>query len=212
MGNTGHVFELLKFFLDKKFFLTIISISIALICFLVIPSNFWMTEKIGFIGLFVLIFCLSILVLSIVRALWDTICKVINGNRYKKKLEVENERKNLKNLWDIVDGFNEYELNLILEFLQNNNKPKLAGEYFYVSGNIPSNWVVMGSLTVPIFEKMYIDKSTHKEVSKDQVNGSETILTQKLTKQYKLEENVYEILQYSQKKYNRISNFESNKL
>ncbi len=164
----------------------VISVTVAVAVIIVIPSDYWMIEKVGLLLFGILVACVVFLIVLFIRYCFGCIqrhCTDRNNNSILTE-QKENEREQyLRELWLRIDGFSFEERNAIHKLVDTKNQPiqKPLGP----SRSCDSFW-----------NSELVDST---EMTDNQGNRIEMI---------KLKEYVYSILKYSQEKYNRISNFD----
>lgn len=128
--------KLLEIFLDKYFFDTIISVAVTLLINIVLPSNYWMIEKIG-------ITCFRAFVFCAVFAIYNVFVLVYKVLKDKKRKKEQNEIKQRKRLEQIeedlefwrnqADALSYFDRNVIIEFIKNGNTQMQYNEFAYIS-------------------------------------------------------------------------------
>lgn len=190
--------DILKAFFEKYFIQTLIATIPTVIIYYITPEDMKFFKKIGkeMYWLFCLICCFLIVELIIY------IFKKIKNKRYFNKLNKDQTEKvmnkNLNYIWSYVDKL-DYEDKKILSYcLKNKNK------VINIEGGI-----VNYNLFEELFdETQIISDGTIKQFNYKKVEETDIIEKGKITYQYKIKDDIYAILKYSKKKYNKISHFE----
>lgn len=124
--------KLLEIFLDKYFFDTIISVAVTLLINIVLPSNYWMIEKIGITYFRVFIFCAVFVIFNAV-VLADKALK--NEKRKKEQNEIK-QRKRLKQreenleFWrNQADDLSYHERKVIVDFIKSGNAQRKCNDF-----------------------------------------------------------------------------------
>lgn len=123
--------KLLEIFLDKYFFDTIISVAVTLLINIILPSNYWMIEKIGITYFRVFVFC-AVFVIFNAAVSADKALK--NEKRKKEQNEIK-QRKRLKQIeenlefWrNQADDLSYYERKAIIDFIKSGNAQRKCND------------------------------------------------------------------------------------
>ena len=124
--------KLLEIFLEKYFFDTIISVAVTLLINIVLPSNYWMIEKIG-------ITCFRAFVFCAVFAIYNVFVLVYKVLKDKKRKKEQNEIKQRKRLEQIeedlefwrnqADDLSYHERRVIIEFIESGNAQRKCNDF-----------------------------------------------------------------------------------
>ena len=174
--------NILETFLNKHFIPTLISIAVVLIFRLLISENFWMIEKLGSTGFEVLVFILCFLSIELVIWMHGYQYKRQEYRKYresKKNEELEERKEVLKEYRRLADQMGSKCRDIIIEFIETNNKPIDYVRWMSARDNFYIN------------EDSFFCKTRN-------ANNQEII---------KLTEEIYEVYSYIYKEYNRIGNF-----
>lgn len=195
--------EVIKIFLENHFLPAVSAISIALIAIVLIPSDWIVATKLGDNWFKLLLFCLALLLVEGIIKLCQYIkIKINEANNKKEKirnLEMEQRRqqqnaeaaveKSLEELWMFTDTLNLQDKKYIDKFLKTDNTPIRKKEDSNVwDSRLLSSQAIHKTLIKEGIEDMY-----HYEVEEYQ---------------YKLRNEIYQLLKLSKEKYGRISHFE----
>lgn len=125
-----NIVNFLKNFSEKHILQTMASLSIAILGIAFFPNILQMTNRVGKMMYFVLIFCVAFLLIQATKSCISFGTKKYKENsEYKKKSEKEKKKKQddeleaLENLWDFVDSLSAKERMLLRDFLENENSP-----------------------------------------------------------------------------------------
>lgn len=123
--------KLLEIFLEKYFFDTIISVAVTLLVNIVLPSNYWMIEKIGITYFRVFVFCAVFVIFSVVVSAY----KVLKNKKRKKEQNEIKQRKHLKQreenleFWrNQADNLSYYERRVIVDFIKSGNAQRKCND------------------------------------------------------------------------------------
>lgn len=201
--------ELLKVFLEKHLIPTVISIMFAIVCAALTPSNFIIIEKLGLFWQGILAFCVCFIFTQIIIAIFRCRNK---KEKYKQSTSVHSQRIKLDNmealerLWTYVDGRSPSDKELLMTFIQTNNKPiEQSGEIF--GDCLLCSQLVNVTIVKPSQEtQLIIGQPIEKSPKATRIPIGQMIFSQPV-KQYKLKDDFYKLLKYSYDKYGRISHF-----
>ena len=191
-----------KTFAEKHLIPSVISLAAGFIAVLALPEDSWMIAKISKAGVGILAFVLCFLFVELVIFIAKSIRKKVSDSKYEKKHQKQLEKEAINNLWSSVDSFTPGDRALIRKFLETNNEPIETEAYsWYEPGSLfSSGWV--DSTLVP-----YHFENEDNEISNEHGIPLTNFINQGKTK-YKLKEDIFQLLKYSQDKYGKISNFE----
>lgn len=116
--------KLLEIFLEKYFFDTIISVAVTLLINIVLPSNYWMIEKIGITCFRAFVFCAVFVIYNV----FVLVYKVLKDKKRKKEQNEIKQRKRLEQIeenlefWrNQADDLSYHERRVIIEFIESGN-------------------------------------------------------------------------------------------
>ena len=119
--------SILKFFLEKRLFSTVISVVCGILALLYLPEEYsWMLEKIGKFAFVALVAGIVFLILSFVIHVFKSI------NEYKfrhsmlidnKKQEIRDSEKDIDTFMSFFDGVSPDERELVVKLIKSNNTP-----------------------------------------------------------------------------------------
>lgn len=139
-----------------------------------------------------------ILIVSFLIAVVKGIVRKISASFSKKKEQQKFNQEVLTKLWADVDSLSEDDRVDLKEFLRTGNKP------------IPKNKRCVN--TYSLFYSDWVDVQEKRTTVNTKVTiystGKEEVMPTIYTHVYKLKENIYQLLKYSQEHYGKISNFE----
>lgn len=124
--------KLLGIFLDKYFFDTIISVAVTLLINIVLPSNYWMIEKIGITYFRVFVFCAFFVIFNVVVSAY----KALENKKRKKEQNEIKQRKRLKQreenleFWrNQADDLSYHERKVIVDFIKSGNAQRKCNDF-----------------------------------------------------------------------------------
>lgn len=177
--------EAVKVFFEKHLIPTILSLILGTIVLLLTPKDWWMLVELSKVWYWLFVcgcFFLFIQFILWVKDKW----KKWRDNVYIKKEENEYQmRENeatIRKLWDYIDELSPEDRKYLAYFLKNNNSAITVRQMYYFR-----------------FSSLFASEHVRKQVGSDE-NGNYV--------KYVLEENFYALLEFSAKKYGRISRFE----
>lgn len=190
--------DILKAFFDKYFIQALISIIPTVIIYYYTPDNIDFTKKVGKELYILLIFVICFLLLECTIYITKSIRSKIHYNNFKKRQDEKIEEETIKYLWNYVDSLNGDDKNLLKFCLENNNKI-INVNGCLIENRLLNQWFNKTQITSDGTLKAY-----------DFFNARESDFIEKgyIVTQYKLKNEVYEVLMYSKNKYGKISNFE----
>lgn len=124
--------KLLEIFLDRYFFDTIISVAVTLLINIVLPSSYWMIEKIGITYFRVFAFCAVFVIFNAVVSA----DKALKNKKRKKEQNEIKQRKRLKQreenleFWrNQADDLSYYERKVIVDFIKSGNAQRKCNDF-----------------------------------------------------------------------------------
>lgn len=139
-----------------------------------------------------------ILIISFLISLLKWIVRKFSSVSSKEKEQQQLNQEVLTKLWEDVDSLSEDDRADLKEFLRTGNKP------------IPKNKRCVNSYS--LFYSEWVDVQEKRTTVNTKVTiystGKEEVMPTIYTHVYKLKENIYQLLKYSQEHYGKISNFE----
>lgn len=160
--------EALKIFLEKHFIPTIISTVMAIIALLLVPTDYWMIEKVGK-KLFLLLVAgsvfLGIKLLGVGKA-W------LEEAKYKARIERETKQRNAQEMEEaertylsFVDSLPPEDRDLIMEFIKNGNRPVVQhGYYGWNLNSIHQTKVIISTETRDGNKLLKLDERFYKAI------------------------------------------------
>lgn len=177
--------EIVKIILEKYVVDTIISFVISSIVFLITPTDYWILQKMQTTWYLMFIAGCVFIIIQLIKKIkdyFDTRSDYKDINKHIQNEEEVEIKRELGILWNKIDEFPQEDRELIKHFVLNGNSPYIVnGRVFYPIGRL--------------LNSEYIHSQEYCEMGE-------------IKTQYKLNENMYQILLYSKNKYGRISNFE----
>lgn len=177
--------DAIKVIVEKHLIPTILSCVLAALIYLITPSDFWIIVKISDTGYFFLIAGVFFLVIQLIVYLARVISNKIEEAKIDKKIERDDERIIMEQIWSFVDSLSDPEREILYTFMSNGNK---AIEYK---------------------DGMYFPAS--KLFQSEKIHHRPTMSNGNAIHQFVLDNAFYTNLMYSQNKYGRICHFEDDK-
>lgn len=123
--------KLLEIFLDKYFFDTIISVAVTLLINIILPSNYWMIEKIGITYFRVFAFCAVFVIFNAVvsadKALKNKKRKK-EQNEIKQRERLKQREENLEFWRNQADDLSYHERKVIVDFIKSGNAQRKCND------------------------------------------------------------------------------------
>ena len=190
------IIDIIKAFFEKYFIQALVAIIPTILIYYFTPDNFSFLNKIGKELYLLFFYVLDFLAILFIIFLFKTIKEKISNQKRENQYNNKKEQENIKDLWDYMDSLEAMEKKIVDYFIKNNNKPIYLydNSYMRVFHELCNNTQIISDGTQKFFnivdgkEENYIDKGVH-------------------IFQYKLNEEVYNLLNCSLKKYKKISNF-----
>ena len=200
--------NVLKIFLEKHIYPTVIAVVAAIVTILFLPENNIAILKIGKIGVGVLSFCLAFLLVELLIWCYIIIKKRLDNKKNQAYLEETSqflELQNLEKIWRQVDRMTPEDKELLMGFIKTNNTPiERSSATYYAQGSLLSSDWVVSSVKNSYEEPVIVPEDKIGKIIP--VRLSETVTVT----QYKLKQSYFELLKYSLEKYGKISNFDTN--
>lgn len=190
------IIDIIKAFFEKYFIQALIAIIPTILIYYFTPDNFSFLTKIGkelyLIFFYVLNFLIILFLIFLFKAIKNKLYSVKKEKQYSKDKEYEN----IKDLWNYIDSLEAMDKKIVEHFIKNNNSPIYLydNSYIKVLHELCNSSQIISDGTQKFFnivdgkEEHYIDKGVH-------------------IYRFKLNEDAYNLLNYSLKKYKKISNF-----
>ena len=202
--------QAIKTFVEKHLIPTVISAVLAISSFLILPSDFWMIERVGKLPFALLVAGVAFLIIQLIIFFFLKIRRW-NSNKaaeeYRFQSDVKLEKEVLERLWSSVDAFNQDDRKVLREFLESQNAPieRSSGTHYYGNSLFNSDWLVS---TEEYRETEPISFNPPKTKGVVTFNVFDTYTTRTVVTKYKLREDIYNALRHSMDKYGKISHFE----
>lgn len=168
--------EALKVFVEKYMIATVLSVVTAIVTLLVLPTDYWMIEKIGKDLFFFLIAGITFLVIRFLILLWKGIQHLKHRSYITKeysKMKIRENQESLEEWLSFVDKLPPEDRELVRQFLHTDNQPIVERRHVYRGYNPNSihntNVIVKtensdGSSLVKLDERFY---RTMKQIYED---------------------------------------------
>ena len=130
--------EALKIFLEKHLVPTVISVVVAIITLLKLPTDYWMIVKIGKRLFFFLVAGIVFLFIQFLILLWNGIQHLKNNayiSREHKKMKIREDQEHIEEWLSFVDELPPEDRELIYQFLRTGNQPIVIPRYVYRTYN-----------------------------------------------------------------------------
>ena len=202
--------QAIKTFVEKHLIPTVISVVVSISSFLILPTDFWMIERIGKVPFALLVAGIAFLGIQLLIFFFLKMRGWIankSAEEYKFQRDVKLEKEVLEKLWSSVDGFNQDDRKVLREFLESQNAPieRSSGTHYYGNSLFNSEWLVS---TEEYRETEPVSFNPQKTKGVVTFNVFDTYSTRTVVTKYKLREDIYSALKYSMDKYGKISHFE----
>ena len=176
----------IKSFNEKYLIPLVISVVVAIVVIVLLPSDYWMIIKIGGLAFGIAIAGIAFLVVILFRYVFSLIkkgMKEASVRRYRdEQNQIQNEI-NIKEFWERIDRYSPEEREIIRKIVETGNKPVSEFAYVFHHGDSIFESGLMVSTIMLDEQERYI-------------------------RVYKLKDEYFKILNYSIEKYNKISNFD----
>lgn len=203
------ILDIFKIFLEKYFIPSILAVVLTFGTYFFTPADNSVLVKLTVTGFSVCCFLVWFLVLFFIISLF----KKIKGNIGDKKAKTANRKKEaeadekvlkeaLEQMWTIIDGMSFSDYQLLLNFLNSENKPYLQAE-ISCGGLLNSDWVYKTQKEPEKKVPIQVERT-----QKGSSIGMPMFETISATYQYVLKDEIYNLLKYSMEKYGKISHFE----
>ena len=190
------IIDIIKVFFEKYFIQALVAVIPTIIIFYCTPDDSKFLVKIGKELYIIFFFVLIFLFILLLTFLFKTIKVKVNNAKVEGKYNRESEEQLIKDLWTYTDSLEAIDKKIIDFFIQNNNESIYLydNQYNKVLHDLCYNTQILSDGTQKFFnifdgkEENYIDKGI-------------------CIYQYKLKEEIYNLLKQSLKKYKKIFNF-----
>lgn len=189
--------DILKVFLEKYFIQVLIAIITTVIVYFITPEDMNFLKKIGKEIYLLFCFICCFLIVEFVIYIFKKIQSKIYFNKLNKEQNENVMNENLKYIWNYVDNLDYNDKKILSYCLKNKNKVI----------NIES-----GVVNYKLFEEWFdetqsISNGTIRQFDYMKVEEKDIIEKDRIIYQYKIKDDIYEMLKYSKKKYGKISHF-----
>lgn len=190
--------DILAIFFEKYFIPSIIAVVLAFITYYKAPADNELLVKFSIKGFCSFVFCLwfllIVLIIWSIKKFWNS----IKNKKYHDALIRENNYKTINSFWIKVDQLSRDDYDLLLEFVNNENKPititSIPDSYHCL---LKSNWIHKTEIESP--KKVLISLDHNKNIS---LNSGYKIIPAKY--QYVLVDEIYKLSKYSLDNYGKI--------
>lgn len=176
--------EIVKIFIDKHLIPTLLSVVFSCLLYVITLDNLFLKMNLSKTIYGVFLFCSCFVIIKFILFIFRKISGHINSHQYQKYLNEEMESRNkkaLEKMWSFIDQLDNEDYKTLKKFLNTNNRPIYnKGNQYYSRLKLIDSSVVL------------------KTQTDDPVLGKE---------KYRLKDEFFEALKYSQEKYGRISHF-----
>ena len=205
----GKIIDLLKVFAEKHLIPAIISIAVAILGVALCPNVLGIEDKVGSALYGLLIFCLCFSFIQFLVWLFNRIKAARKKGKAKtrnREFETRQEKEALEHLWDYVDSLSPQDKKHLKTFLETDNEPiEIEGEFFGY-GLLSNNRIVVctNKPSEPKMENTLTVKTNKNSVPIDFTK----MIYSTPTKLYRLKDDFFELLKYSNDQYHKISHFD----
>ena len=190
--------DILKAFFEKYFIQALIAIIPTVIIYYITPEDMDFFKKVGKEMYLLFCFICCFLIVEFIIYIFKKIKSKIDFNKLNKEQNENVINENLKYIWNYVDNLDYNDKKILSYCLKNKNKV-INIEGGIVNYNLFEEW---------FDETQIISDGTIKKFNYIKVEETDSIEKGRITYQYKIKDDIYEMLEYSKKKYGRISHFE----
>ena len=127
--------EALKVFLEKHLVPTVISVVAAIVALLVLPTDYWMIEKIGKTLFFFLVAGVVFLAIQVFVLLWKGIQHLKHRAYISKEYKEMKVRENQEEWLSFADKLSPDDRELIRQFIRTENQPIVERRHVYRAYN-----------------------------------------------------------------------------
>lgn len=189
--------DILKTFFEKYFIQSLIAIIPTVIIYYVTPENMNFYKKVGKELYLLFCFICCFLIVEFIIYILKYAKNKIYCNKLNKKQNEKIMNENLNYIWDYVDNLDYKDKEILNYCLKNKNKViNIAGGI--VNYNLFEEW---------FDETQIVSDGTIKHFNCSKVEETDIIEKGSIVYQYKIRDDIYDVLEYSNKKYGRISHF-----
>lgn len=175
---------ILKVFIEKHLTPTLLSIVFACIAFVLTPDAFALKMKLGFTIYGIFLFCSSFVLIQFSILLKKKVVRFfyeLEQKQYLMESQEADNKKAIEGIWSFVDQLDDNDYQALQTFINTNNQP------IYYKGRVNYN-----------HQKLISSDVVAKTRSNNLMLGHEM---------YRLKDDFFGALKYSQEKYGRISHF-----
>ena len=192
------IIDVIKEFIEKHFFPSLLSVTITALVYYITPYNLAIFVKLGKNFYLFTLFCLTLFIVEIIiyilKKLMNKVNIIIEQNKYNHKIE----KKNIEYIHNVLDSLTPEELELIDYIVSQDNRPIIA--YSMIQGTIYMD-SLFDSRQYRITEKSITDVDPYNISNKKTYKKGQYVI------QFKLKEDIYQLLSKIKKKTGKISRF-----
>lgn len=202
--------DILKVFIEKHLIPTIISVTLAIITYLIVPEDCWVLLKLNTPLFLIFCFCVFYIALSFIlwvsRATKSTWTRFENRSYYQKK-QLEDNEAAIEKINAFIDKLSPQDKDLIIQFVLNGNKPLLdtahKGAYgtFLGDERFVHSTLFNGGITQRNLDKHWITSEMLDTLSQGFTPAGDLKL-------YKLKDAVYRDFSYVYSTTGKLGNFD----
>lgn len=189
----------IKVFAEKHLIPSIISLIMGTGFYLLTPEDFWVLNKLNEIWYFLLI---SGFVFILIQGMILGYCKVreLRYGFYRRNRSSSMGKATLEKIWTIVDGFDQEDRKLLLQFIESENMPHT------VNGNVNfSSGKLLGSQYVHRIQGYKNDNDKNQNI--ERFDPVKMMISSNSYTQYVLADEFYKLLKLSYDHYGQICHF-----
>lgn len=189
----------IKVFAEKHLIPSIISLIIGTVFYIITPDDFWVLIKLNEIWYFLLISgCIFVIIHGIILCFHKV--QELRDGSYHRNCISSMSKEALEKLWTLVDGFDQEDRKLLLQFVNSGNEPyTIRGNIFYSSGKL------LGSQYVHRIQGYKSDKGKPQTV--EGFDPIKMMVSSDSYTQYVLVDAFYKLLKLSYEQYEQICHF-----
>ena len=193
------IVDILKTFFEKHFLPSLLSVVITGIVYFITPNDFAILIKLEKNFYLLVIFCLSLLIIEILIISIRKLNNIVYYLKEKKKYNDRIIQENINYLYDLLDSLSPEEFDLV-EYFVNNNNQYVTSHIDYVNNKYNFD-TIFNSRRYKIKEDEIVSINPYHIEKRCSYKKGDYV------NQFKLKEDIYEILKYLKKKTGKIYRF-----
>lgn len=197
-------FEIIKILIDKHFIPTITTFVLTISTHLLLLNNNILIVELGNVTYYIFLFCFWFLIIQ----LFILIFSKFRESLINKRIDTQEQKDCIEKVNEYFDSLSEENKNIILTFLKNGNKPMIDYGRGYISditnllnnSNLFNSTNYAGSFTSINKEYYWISPDLERSINSGSIFPCRLV-------QYKIKDDIYQLLIYLYKKYHKLGNF-----